>query len=195
MIKLMCVLGMSTIISACSSQVPSSNYDTILGNKNPEVMTASMVQWNNEYAVTAQHNKYPENPDYVSNTVDLVFFKNKPNSKFNPTIEWRSPKDGEEVIHVGPKDNGLTVELRGNYITDNVEFKNGKYDVSSSKTIGGMSGGPVYSADKSAILGISVGRDKNVKINDVVYENIAVFIDAETIKEEWNKFQKNEVTQ
>lgn len=190
MIKMIGVLAMAAIVSACSSHAPNSNYEMVIGNKNPEVMTASFVQWNAEYAVTAKHNKYPESPEYVSETVDLVFFKNKPNDKFNPAIEWRNPKADEEVIHVGPKANGLTVELRGTFIKDEVEFKDGRYAISSSRTIGGMSGGPVYSADKTAILGMSVGRDQNIKINDVVYENVAVFVDSGTIQEEWDKFQK-----
>lgn len=190
MFKMMCSLALAAIISACSSHAPNSNYEMIVNNKNPEVITASFIQWNEEYAVTAKHNKYPEDPAYVSDTVDLVFFKNKPNDKFNPAIEWRNPKADEEVIHVGPKDNGLTVELRGKFIQDEVEFKDGRYAISDSRTIGGMSGGPVYSEDKSAILGMSVGRDRNIKINDVVYENLAVFVDSETIKEEWDKFQK-----
>lgn len=189
-VKMMCALVLAAAVVGCSIHAPNSNYDTIIENKNPEVTTASFIQWNAEYAVTAKHNKYPESPEYVSETVDLVFFKNTPNAKFNPSIEWRNPKADEEVIHVGPKPNGLAVELRGKFIKDEVEFKDGRYAISDSKTIGGMSGGPVYSADKSAILGMSVGRDLNIKIHDVVYENIAVFVDSETIKEEWEKFQK-----
>lgn len=174
------------MISACSSHAPNKNYDNIIEHK---VFTSSFIQWNKEYAVTAKHNKFPESPAYVSEDIDLVFFKNKANNTFDSNIEWRNPKDNEKVIHVGPTDDGREVEMSGRFIKADIEFKDGNYAISDSKNIGGMSGGPVYSEDKSAILGMTVGRDLNIQINDVVYKDIAVFVDADTIQSEWNKFQ------
>lgn len=177
------------VFSAAACSTNHSNYEKIVDVQDGKIINASYIQWNKNYAVTAKHNLYPKNPDYVSDTLDLAFFKHPADKKFDASIVWRNPSIDEELTHVGSSQNQVTLSRNGQFINQPILYNGGEYAVSSATTFKGMSGGPVYSNDKQSILGMSVANGKNANINGVNYPNIALFIQTDSIEKEWEKFQ------
>lgn len=188
MLKMIVVMACVVLVAACSSP-PNSNYKKITDLQDGKVISASYIQWNSEYAVTAKHNLYPKNPDYVSETYDLAFFKHPADKGFNSNIQWRNPSIEEPVTHVGSNSGDRTLTRHGTSINQEILYEGAAYSVSSAAIIKGMSGGPVYSEDKQSILGMSVAKANNAKINGVIYPDIALFIESSKIEQEWDKFQ------
>lgn len=167
----------------------NTNYHKIYDKQKESYISASYIQWNSEYAVTAKHNKYPEKPDYISEKYDLVFFKHPADARFDPNTVWRNPYIEEEVVHVGSSSSQNTLSRNGKFINQEVLYLNEPYSISSATVFKGMSGGPVYSEDKKFILGMTVAKASNAKINDVTYPHIAFFLQTEVIEKEWENFQ------
>lgn len=170
----------------------NGNYKQIKDMQNHEKISASYIQWNSEYAVTAKHNLYPKNPDYVSDTLDLAFFKNKADNHFNNNIVWRDPYIDEPVIHVGSSLKDITLNRKGIALNQYVTYDGVNLPISTANVMKGMSGGPVYTEDKKTILGMTVARTSKVEINGVTYNSTALFIESSKIQEEWDKFQKKQ---
>lgn len=189
MLKFMLVMMTFVFLTGCGS-TPNSNYKKITDLQKNEVISASYIQWNSEYAVTAKHNLYPKNPDYVSDTLDLAFFKNKADSHFNENIQWRNPSIDEPVVHVGSSRNDITLNRNGLALNQLVSYEGADLPISTANVMKGMSGGPVYSQDKKYILGMTVARTSSVEIAGKKYASVALFIESSRIEEEWNKFQK-----
>jgi hypothetical protein len=159
-----------------------------LGLNNDDNGKFSYIQMSDEYAMTAKHISTLKEHDYeCSLGCDLVFFKHK-NPKFENGI-WRAPVIKEEVVQVGITQEGGVIIKTGE-VTDEYtkpEKDSRFYNMSTtSKTVKGMSGGPVYSSD-GKIIGMTIGSPQDkTEVKDVD----SIFIPYEIIKLEWENFEK-----
>lgn len=159
-----------------------------LGLNNDDNGKFSYIQMNDEYAMTAKHISTLKEHEYeCSLGCDLVFFKHK-NPKFENGL-WRAPVIKEEVAQIGITHEGGIIIKMGE-VTDEYtkpEKDSKFYNMSTtSKTVKGMSGGPVYGAD-GKIIGMTIGAPKDrTEVKDVD----SIFIPYEIIKLEWENFEK-----
>lgn len=165
----------------------SSNYEN-LGLKDQPLSKFAYIQMNDQYAMTAKHIETTPNVAYeCSSGCDLVFFYN-PDVNFKQPI-WRNPIIGEKVVQVGIDYQGKTVERTGRVLeTYSKPSEQSKfyYMSTSSFTVKGMSGGPVYGQD-NRMIGMTLGSPK-LKDEDGVN---SVFVSNEIIQYEWKKFQES----
>lgn len=147
----------------------------------------SYIQMSPEYAMTAKHISTLKNRDYeCSLGCDLVFFKHK-DPDFKKDL-WRNPLVNENVSQVGITREGDMIVKKGEVLKGyNKPDKDSQfYNMSTtSKTVKGMSGGPVYGSD-GKIVGMTIGsplnRGENQKMD-------SIFIPYEIIKHEWENFE------
>lgn len=52
-----------------------------------------------------------------------------------------------------------------------------------------MSGGPIYSEDRRAIVGMSVAKSYNPTVKGNQYSEVAILIPSSVIEAEWVKFK------
>lgn len=149
--------------------------------------TASFVQWNDEYAVTAKHVPGVDGQAYLCGVgCDLQFFRHKAEVPF---AQWRAAVPQESLSVVGFNlDRGINVS-RGHdasrTVTDSptlaYSYRTGK---TVQKTAGGMSGGPVYANDKK-VVGMHIGSEEGT-------EGTFIYVPYELVLSEWNKFSASQ---
>ena len=154
---------------------------------NTKYIAVSLIQWNDEYAVSVKHGGIGKNPEYTSENYDLIFFKNKPNRFYDKAVTFRSPYVNEKVKHVGFV-NKTTISRFGNVLDQKGSLEKVEYSLTNASTMTGMSGGPIYSEDNKSIVGMSTHKTNNITIDGKIESNIALFIQANVIQDEWNKF-------
>lgn len=174
------------LISACSN----NNY-LILDNHG-EKITASFIQWNNEYAVTVKHIPRLNNYVYISDIYDIQFFKNK--SKNTP--KWNNLKENERIIMAGfyngnyteieSEDIGIYIKPKGYFIP--------VYRAGNGEIKPGMSGGAVLNLNNE-VVGMNVGFSKEEIYYKNKYTKISIFIPYKVINSEWKKFKGNQYEQ
>lgn len=178
------ILCFFTIISNVSF---ADSYENLGLNDNQDGKF-SYIQMSPEYAMTAKHISTLKNRDYeCSLGCDLVFFKHK-DPDFKKDL-WRKPLVNENVSQVGITREGDMIVKKGEVLKGyNKPAKDSQfYNMSTtSKTVKGMSGGPVYGSD-GKIIGMTIGAplDKS-EVKNVE----SIFIPYEIIKMEWENFEK-----
>lgn len=147
--------------------------------------TASFVQWNDEYAVTAKHVVGVRDQAFVCEAgCDLQFFRHKAEAPF---AQWRAAVPQEALKVVGFNIDRNIVISSGNDANESVTdsptaayaYRIGK---TAQKTAGGMSGGPVYAADKK-VVGMHIGAEQGA-------ERSFIYVPYELVQAEWDKFSK-----
>lgn len=172
---ILCVL-----ISGCSST--SSPYLTI--DNHGEIVNASFIQWNNDYAVTVKH--IPQHPDYVyiSGKYDIQFFQHK-----GIPVKWANLKEKETIIFTGysnseyvsiqSKDMGVSIKPKGNKIP--------VYRAGIATIMPGMSGGAVINS-QDKVVGMNIGFTTEKVFFDNSYQKMSIFVPYHIIKSEWTNY-------
>lgn len=160
-----------------------------LGLNNDSNGKFSFIQMNEHYAMTAKHISTLKHHDYECSTgCDLVFFKHE-DKNFKP-YQWRRPVINESVTQVGITRDGTSIVKKG-VVTDVYTKPSNDsqfYRMSTtSNTVKGMSGGPVYGQD-GKLIGMTIGTPEDKNYSDKVK---SVFNPYEIIEMEWNIFQKS----
>jgi hypothetical protein len=198
------------ILSACNGIVNIGDSKEAVGYEPvyssfplPYVFTASMVQWNEDYAVSAQHTPFLGNIEYRCSTgCDLVFIKHKATGAI-PI--WRSSILNEKIsaygntsFYVTAKTDGVVLKTR--FIqesSNNNKTTKEYYKLTSDATTKGMSGGPVYGTD-GEVVGITLGfvnktlmSDSQINLTPEIkqYPQLSYMLPTEIIDREWKKFQ------
>ncbi|SDS23631.1 hypothetical protein SAMN05216421_1153 [Halopseudomonas xinjiangensis] len=175
----------------------------------PMVFMGTATQWNDEYAVTAAHIPFTDNVVHRCSTgCDLVFIKRKAKG---PVPQWREPVPGEEVVAVGYS-GAMLVPVQGTGHAKStrvlLEDKSSQvaYATHDAPLTVGMSGGPLYGADK-AVLGINLGFGLDYQwYSDLDDPNSighskrnSYYLSTDVIRAEWELFQRslpqNQITQ
>lgn len=172
-----------------SLQARELTYGVLTSQYQKIIYNASYTQWNENYAITANHVKNVTNSVYsCSSGCDLQFFKKK-NEKFK--IAWRDAIKGEKLYFLG-QDRYKQGRIKIGYNLD----KN-VLDSDTNRIIGklafvsveeGMSGGPVYGED-GKIVGMSFAV-VNKSLDRYGPYKYSVFIPYAMIKQQWNEYNK-----
>jgi hypothetical protein len=175
----------------------------------PMVFMGTATQWNEEYAVTAAHIPFTDNVAHRCSTgCDLVFIKRKAEG---PVPQWREPVPGEEVVAVGYSGAMLfPVHGKGQAKSTRVVLEDKPssvaYATHDAPLTMGMSGGPLYGADK-AVLGINLGFGLDYQWYSDLDDPHSIghakrnsyYLSTEVIRAEWELFQRslpqNQITQ
>ena len=148
----------------------------------------SAVQWNADYAVTAKHNAFAENSVYkCQEGCDIQFIKRKATGA---VPAWRDVVALEQITFVGNDQNDKLQHKTGFDLNTTVKtIPNKAIDVHlvSTATPRGMSGGPAYANDGSAV-GILTGA-----VYSDTPDEKAVLVSYAVIQAEWVKFQATQV--
>jgi hypothetical protein len=162
------------------------------GGPLPMLLMGTAVQWNDEYAVTVKH------LPFVSGSVfqgrgDVQFFRHKAAS----APRWRQYQPGETVTAVGFNSLYLPMQGEGKTLTAMVRLSANDggvmYGTHTGSTAKGMSGGPVFAQDGSAV-GISVAyldqnRLQKLKRADLSSQpQVSIFLPYAEINREWQRF-------
>lgn len=156
---------------------------------------ASGVQWNKDYVVTAKHVSFADGIVYKSGgELDLQFVKKAVDNVIVP--KWRDRKAGENVTIIGVSQSGKVKEAKGKDLDIYSEKGNSINYLTTAVTVGGQSGGPVFSDDGHVIgilVAITDGKDANGNLDPSLKgkgKEFSLYIPYEVIQKEWNKYQK-----
>lgn len=203
-----------SLLTGCNGFVNISSSDEALGYKPiysgfplPYLFAASSVQWNEDYAVSAAHTPFLSDVAYRCSTgCDLVFIKNKATGEIP---KWRYSVIDEKVnsygntsLYMTAKSEGLVMKTRFIQEAENNKHQMKKefYKLTSSPSVKGMSGGPVYGSD-GKVVGITLGfvskslmkdseMSKAPELNQ--YDQFSYIMQTELIEREWALFQRQE---
>lgn len=174
-------------LNSSTLQARDLAYGVITSHFKNTIYNASYTQWNEEYAITANHVKNVSGSVYsCSSGCDLQFFKKK-NENFD--ISWRDPVKGEKLYFLGQdkyKNDKikLGVNVDKNVIDSDTNRIIGKLALVSVEE--GMSGGPVYAED-GKLVGMSFAVvNKSLDKNGPYY--YSVFIPYAMIKQQWEEY-------
>lgn len=149
--------------------------------------TASFIQWNEDYAVTANHVLYVNDVVYTCSVgCDLKFFKHKADA---PVAQWRDRVPNEKIVAVGLNINRESQFRTGKDINIPVsDSKDGSYTyyTTDARSVGGMSGGPVYGMDKK-VIGMTLGSSAFEEKGKVL--NVSTYLPYALVQQEWDKYQ------
>lgn len=199
------------ILSACNGFVTiadsnnAKGYEPIYsGFPFPYIFTASSVQWNDEYAVSAQHTPFLSDVAYRCSTgCDLVFIKRK-NKGLLP--KWGHSFNNEKITFFGNTPMYLTAKSEGQvlktrFIQECESKKHNKvrefYKLTTNSSLKGMSGGPAY-GEKGEVVGIILGfinkpssPASHFKLSPELtkIDHISYILQTEIIEREWNIFK------
>ena len=144
----------------------------------------SAVQWNADYAVTAKHNTFVDNSAYkCQEGCDIQFIKRK---AAGDVPVWRDVVLSEQITFVGIDQNDNVQKKSGfelNTPVKTIQNKAINVHLVSTVTLRGMSGGPAYASDGSAV-GILTGA-----VYSDTPDEKAVLVTYSVIQAEWAKFQ------
>lgn len=162
-------------------------YGTLASQEKNIIYYASYTQWNEDYAVTANHVKNVKGRVFeCSSGCDLQFFKKKA-SQFEPV--WRDAVKGEQLFFVGQNKN------REEKVKVGYNMGNTVLDENSKRIIGrlarvtveeGMSGGPVYGSD-GCLVGMTFAIVKKA-IDENGPNYYSLYIPYAMIKQQWDEF-------
>lgn len=176
-----------TLLTSCATQGTAKNSTYgMLGKWYSSEMHASYVQWNKNYAVTAAHfvhSKYTGS--FTSNDLDLRFIKL--NSENVPV--WTNFKPREKVYMTGfPKFHEK--EISGYISGQGATYMGSEvYQLVNAKVEQGMSGGPVFNAQRE-VIGIIVAHTIDPVMLNGREEIHSLFLPYSEIEKEWKNFQK-----
>lgn len=169
---------------ASPSQYPFGKLEADLSRQEA---TASFVQWNDDYAVTASHVLYVDDVVHTCESgCDLKFFKHKADA---PVAQWRDRVPNEPVVAVGLNINRENQRRTGNDmnvpVTDSADGSY-TYYTTDARTVGGMSGGPVYGLDKK-VIGMTLGQTSWDDQGKIVAAS--TYLPYSLVQQEWNKYR------
>lgn len=201
---------LSFLVTGCSQFLESPKDETykssiLSTNESDSSIKISYTQWNKDYAITTKKAlaKTTIKPDYVCSTgCELVFFKHP----FNQ-YDWKQPAPFEKLIAVGyhpslfgndlvklpgkdlnkslKSENYATNLKMHMYFKDFINNNNEQLQLMTIELKEGMAGGPVYSAEDSSLVGMSVGSGKDA-ISGLYY---GFYLPFDVINKEWKIFQ------
>lgn len=208
--KLFGVAGLSLIgsmLAGCNGftqpMMPQDNLEgrrmVMSGLPLPGVFIGSAVQWNEDYAVTADHNPLVVGVKHRCSTgCDMAFIKRKARG---PVPEWRNAVPGEDVITAGSSMAYFPVYGKGKAADTKMTMTNmyapNGLSTHSAPVAMGMSGGPVYGADGS-VLGITLGNNsgrarfwgEQGQYSAAHLPRISLYLPYSEIQAEWDIFQR-----
>lgn len=186
-ISLFLSMMLITTFSHSEPRMINVNYGLLNYTYKTTSYTASFIQWNDEYAVTAKHVKNLPNSVYICGVgCDLQFFKHKASL---PIIQWRDGIKGENVHLVGQNASRQETIITGFNTDRNV------FDTDTKKYIGklalatsvpGMSGGPIY-GDDAKVIGMTIATVEK-QLDNLGPNAYSVYIPYQTVIEQWNNF-------
>jgi hypothetical protein len=190
MLKIIAIVAMSIILSACQSVEKVEQKSQLVEDKDTMTYTkldkglATQFQYNEKYSLTVGHVKDSNSSiNFVSrhpNCDVALLNKSYPTKVMNPTFS--NSKLGENVTlygHAGGKNKETVVKGKiVKYITVTLgEYsKDCKVAVVDTRVKKGMSGGPVY-ADNGNIVGVIFAVNKNSD------KNLSYFVPYESFSE------------
>ncbi|MEG1348762.1 MAG: hypothetical protein RSD49_11995 [Hafnia sp.] len=190
MLKIIRLALVFSILAGCST-FPDDNYvdKYPFGKLLKQEQSASSIQWNSEYAVTAKHVTIVDTAYSCDSGCDLQFFKQKAQG---PVPEWRDVTANEQIVASG-WDTKLNTAIReGQDLNHPIISDSDKavYFTNNALVVGGMSGGPVYGID-GKVLGMTVGVASLVHKGKK--QKVSVYIPREVIQKQWDKFMATQI--
>jgi hypothetical protein len=196
--KLVIVAAFMSLLVGCSSLPEQSDvfveqklqnhkglqYGSLKRDEGTIERTASFVQWDSEYAVTAGHVDQVDGAVYrCEKGCDLQFFKHKAEAAFP---QWREHVANEPVKIIGLDIDRQVVFAKGADSNETVtDSKDNAYAYRTGSTTtgtkGGMSGGPVYGADNK-VIGMHIGAEQGNSHN-------FIYVPYSLIQSEWMNFK------
>jgi hypothetical protein len=174
------IITFCILLYGCS--ITSKPY--IILDNDGETVTASFIQWNNDYAVTVKH--IPKHPDYVyiSGKYDIQFFEHS-----GIPVKWANLKENEKIVFTGyssseysaipSSDIGMAIKPK--------EYPIPVYRAGIATIMPGMSGGAVLNS-KEEVIGMNIGFTTETIFFDNSYQKISIFVPYHIIKNEWENY-------